>query len=469
MTVLVPIVMFGWAAVAIGLFVFLRPRHAVLAAFIIGWLFLPVEKFPISGFLDFTKVMATNVSVLIAVAFVDGRRLGAFRPRAIDVPMVVWCLCPLASAISNGLGVYDGLSDALKHIISWGIPYVIGRVYFRDRRSLKELAVAIVIGGLIYLPLCLFEVRMSPQLHYWIYGSHPTPFVMIKRYGGYRPMVFMDSSLMVGMWMASSTVIAFWLFHSRVIRRLLGLSSWAVVVPLMLTTLLCKTVGAATLMLAGIGLCYVTRATRSRMPLLALVIAGAMYIPIRMTGILAADPMLSAIESVYDPQRTRSFGVRLKNEDMLSEKALERPWFGWGGWYRGAVYNERGRPISIPDGLWVGTVGRYGLVGLTSLAAVFLLPSVVLVRQRSARRWVRREAGARAALTALTLLYWLDSLSNAFPHPILVLVIGGLCGFGARDGVRTGGPSAVAGSVPGIAPPATTTSAPPMHPGGRGP
>jgi len=32
----------------------------------------------------------------------------------------------------NGSGVYDGLSVMLSQIVTWGLPYFIGRVYFDD-------------------------------------------------------------------------------------------------------------------------------------------------------------------------------------------------------------------------------------------------------------------------------------------------------------------------------------------------
>ena len=34
----------------------------------------------------------------------------------------------------------------------------------------------LLIGGLIYIPFCLFEIKMSPQLHKWVYGYHQHAF-----------------------------------------------------------------------------------------------------------------------------------------------------------------------------------------------------------------------------------------------------------------------------------------------------
>ena len=58
----------------------------------------------------------------------------------IDIPVVVWCLVPMASSLTNGLGAYDGASFILQRVLMWGVPYFIGRLYFNDPQSLRELA-----------------------------------------------------------------------------------------------------------------------------------------------------------------------------------------------------------------------------------------------------------------------------------------------------------------------------------------
>ena len=51
-----------------------------------------------------------------------------------------------------------------------------GRAYFGDVKGLRELATVLFIGGLIYIPLYLYEIRLSPQLHNTIYGFHQHDF-----------------------------------------------------------------------------------------------------------------------------------------------------------------------------------------------------------------------------------------------------------------------------------------------------
>ena len=88
--------------------------------------------------------------------------------------MLLWCIFPYYTSVKNGLGSWDGYSNIFFQVATWGLPYFIGRCYFKDWESFRELGIALLIGGLIYIPFCLFEVKMSPQLHKYIYGRRRT-------------------------------------------------------------------------------------------------------------------------------------------------------------------------------------------------------------------------------------------------------------------------------------------------------
>jgi hypothetical protein len=131
----------------------------------------------------------------------------SFRVHWIDAPVIIFCLWGATSSILHGKGLVGCLLAILENSILWGFPYVVGRVYFRDLESFRDLALGIVIGGLIYVPLCLIEIRVSPQLHIWIYGYHQHQFEQSIRFGGFRPTVFMQHGLAVAMWMVNATVL----------------------------------------------------------------------------------------------------------------------------------------------------------------------------------------------------------------------------------------------------------------------
>ena len=61
------------------------------------------------GLPDYTKTGAAVLSILLATIIFEPTRLFTFRPRWFDLPMLVFCVCPFFSSISNDLGAYDGI------------------------------------------------------------------------------------------------------------------------------------------------------------------------------------------------------------------------------------------------------------------------------------------------------------------------------------------------------------------------
>src|SRR6185436_11870738 len=163
-----------------------------------------------------------------------------------------WCVvCPFVASMANRLGPYDGFQDMTNRTLSLGIIYVLGRIYFHDPKGLQDLALGLFVSGLVYMPLCLLEIRLSPQLHTWVYGFHQHDFSQSWRLGGWRPTVFMGHGLEVGFWMTSATLSGIWLWQSGVVRRILTFPAWIWLLALGLTTLLCKSSGAIVLLAVG--------------------------------------------------------------------------------------------------------------------------------------------------------------------------------------------------------------------------
>ena len=117
-----------------------------------------------------------------------------FRPTFYDIPMIVWCGVGLFTSMANGLGVWDGVSAVFKTILLWGIPYVLGRAFLRDPAALRDVAMGMLIGAMIYMPLCLYEIRMWTPLHRIIYGSLQDSWVHLIRYGNFRPLITIQLS-----------------------------------------------------------------------------------------------------------------------------------------------------------------------------------------------------------------------------------------------------------------------------------
>src|SRR5579859_1958486 len=270
--------LFGWPVATLCLFLVLRPRKAVLASVILAWLLLPVAGFKLPGVPAYTKITATVLGPLLGALLFDFRRLMSFRPVWADLPMGLWCLCPLFSSLSNDLGWSDGFSSMFYQSMTWGVPYFLGRVYLSELIGMHDLAIGIFLGGLLYVPLCLLEVRLSPQLHTWVYGffQHEA-FDQTLRYSGYRPTVFMEHGLMVAMWMSMASLAGLWLWHSRSLRTLFGIELPWFLVPLVVTTVLCKSMGALVLLVVGAAVLLATRYGKTRAFVTVLACAPLFY------------------------------------------------------------------------------------------------------------------------------------------------------------------------------------------------
>jgi hypothetical protein len=423
----VPLALFGWPLVTLALCRFLPPRRAVIAAYVAAWLFLPVYEYSVPGLVDWAKMSATSISLVAGLLILDFGRISAFRPRWLDAPMAAWCLCPLASSLSNGLGAYDGLSMCLNQFVVWGLPYLLGRLYLGDLDGLRDLALGLFIGGLIYIPLCLYEIRMSPQLHGMIYGFHQHSFDQTRRYGGWRPTVFMDHGLMVAMWMSMASLVGIWLWFTGRLRSYRGISILWFLIPLVITTVLCKSAGALLLLLIGILWLAWTRRFRTRAPLYLLSAIAPLYILVRGAGIWPGDELVEAVRVVSE-ERAASLATRFHQENLLAEKAMKQPVFGWGGWGRSRITDDSGRDISITDGLWIIEFGQRGLVGILAMLGVFLMPVIALVRRIPVREWGLGRGIHAAALAMVVVLFLIDCLPNAHITPIYVLAAGGLTG-----------------------------------------
>ena len=113
--------LFGWPVVAPFLFLVMRPRRAVIVSILVAWLFLPVAGFKFAGMPAYTKITATALGALVGAMVFDGHRLIAFRPTWADLPMGLWCVCPLLSSLSNDLGIHDAFVSAFYQTITWGV------------------------------------------------------------------------------------------------------------------------------------------------------------------------------------------------------------------------------------------------------------------------------------------------------------------------------------------------------------
>ena len=423
MTFLVPVTLFGWIPCVILLFVLFPPRRAVIASFLLAWLFLPMAGYGVPGLPDYTKMSATTFGVLIGAALFDTDRLLGWRPKWVDLPMMLYCTSPLMSSYLNGLGLYDGISQVVNQWIIWGLPYLIGRIYFTDLEGLRELAIGIFIGGLIYLPFCWFEVRFSPQLHKWIYGFRQHSFIQNVRDGGYRPMVFMQHGLMVGMWIGMTTLIGVWLWRSKTVEKVWDVPMYVLMPAMFLTVYLCKSKYAVLLLATGMGALFVTKWVRTKALLVCLLLVPLGYTFVRANGIVTGEGIIKISENIFGEERSKSLAVRINNEHLLAQRAMEKPFFGWGGWGGYRVQDETGKGL-VTDSLWIITLGKAGWVGLIGLMSMLLLPMFLVIKDWRVELWQHPLVAPVVVLGMVVALYMFDHLMNGMVNPIFMLAAG---------------------------------------------
>lgn len=431
------------AVIALSLYVILTAylysqgdgRRATMIAILGGTMFVPVFDEAMRIPVLTTKSTFVPAVALGASLLLDGPRWRRLRLSAFDLPMALFCVLPFCSSISNGLGAYDGFVSLVQRSSAWGGPYLLGRVYMGTPRDARPLAAGVIAAGLLYTPFCLYEIRMSPLLHYKVYGFGPShSFADTARGGMFRPSVFMDHGLMVGMFLASATLVAFWMWRTRSLSAVWNVPiGWCVVV-LGGTTVLAKSYGAIALLVAGIGVLESTR--RWRRGILAVVLAlGPTAYSVARTSGWNAQSLVSAATSVTNAERSASLAFRLENEDLLVARAFRRPWLGWAGWGRNLA-DAPAFGLPVTDGLWVIILGINGLLGLGAMWLVLGVPALGLLRRMSARFWVHPLVAPTAAMAVCTLLWAVDDILNAMHNPMFPLFCGAVTSFALQP--RTG-------------------------------
>ena len=420
---LVPLTLFGWIPFVLLLFLLLPPRRAVITAFLAAWLFLPIASYGLHGLPDYTKMSATCVGVLMAAVIFDGERIFGFRPKWVDIPMFVFCFSPMVSSYLNQLGMYDGCAVAVRMIVTWGLPYLIGRVYFTDLEAIRELAIGLFCGGLIYVPLCWLEIRMSPQLHLWVYGYHQHAFVQTIREGGYRPMVFMQHGLMVAMWMAMTTLVGAWLWRAKSVLKFWDMPMSYLVWAMFITTFFCKSKYALLLMVAGFGVLMAAKWIKIKWVVIAFLMIPPAFMYLRASGIVTGESLVAAAEKSFGEERAASLAYRVANENALAARAMEQPWFGWGTWGAARVQDDDGKD-RVTDSLWIIQIGNAGIVGLVALTLTLLLPMIVACFDWRVELWLHPMVAPVIVLGMMTSLYMFDHLMNGMVNPIFMLALG---------------------------------------------
>lgn len=429
-----------WPFIGISIFAAIGPVRGLIWTTMVGYLFLPEAfNFNIPGLPPYDKTAAISLSLVLGV-FLSRTQLAAEqRPKGDRTAKVFMGICiavlvvaPLFTIQTNGDTLFNGprmrpslsLRDAIsvwsEQIILFTPMFLAARYLWRPEH-MKDLLVCIVVLGLLYTLLALFEMRMSPQLHRWTYGYFQHTWRQHLRGDGFRPIVFLSHGLTVGFFLFSVAVSAFSLAKGRSSQRTLFLAAgaWSFFV-----LLISNNLGASIL---AIIFCSLVLFGPTKVQLIAYISAALLllsYPALKHFNVVPTPSVVELAESI-SPKRARSFGFRLENEDALLDRAFKRPVFGWGAWARAWIIDDRGRNQTIVDGAWIIQFGEYGWFGYLGFFGLLCAPLVLL--------WKRAREGAlppavlgMAAISAGTLV---NLIPNSNLSPMGLMLFGCLWAF----------------------------------------
>ncbi|TAE97826.1 MAG: O-antigen ligase domain-containing protein [Oscillatoriales cyanobacterium] len=417
MAALIPITMFGLIPIVLYLFVRFPTQRAVIITFVAAWLFLPQVSYPIPIFPAYTKVSASCYAIFLGVIIYDTERFTKFKPGWLDVPMVIF---------TNG---GSPISPTFNQIVTWGLPYFFGRLYMGSLDGLRQLAIGIFAGGLAYVPFTLFEGVRGPLLHQMVYGVNAfEDWGQARRLGGWRPVVFMQHGLMVGVWMMTAALIAVWLWQTGTLKKFQGKKIKTLAIVLTIAFFLCRSTGAYSLFFFALVILFCAKWFRTSLPLLFVIGYIAFYLYVAASGQFSSQDVMSVINPIFGEERAASLKFRFDMEEILGDKARQRFLFGWGDGGGNRVYDGYGKDISVTDSLWIIAFGINGAVGLVSLFSSFLLPVVAFTFKYPARTWSHPKVAPAAALGVAVTMYMFDCVLNAMANPIFAVIAGGISG-----------------------------------------
>jgi hypothetical protein len=432
------VVLILWPVFAIYLYRTKTIQVAILWTILGGFMFLPVRTlidFPLVPPLG--KDSMPVLAAFLGLWLVKGKKISfSLNHRWIKWLLYLYVISPIITVILNNdtvnmgirilpaLSYHDAISITINNILII-LPLFMGSQYFRSYESQLLMFKTLVVAGLGYSVLMLYEIRMSPQLHSSIYGYFPHSFAQQKRFGGFRPVVFMGHGLWVAFFAMAILLAATTMSKNGI--KAWKFSSTKVSYYFFMVLILCKSMGSVIYGLFGFLLIkYTSNKLQMRVAIVVTVLALA-YPTMSILKWVPYDQITNAA-AVIDDDRAGSLKFRFDNEVLLLNHARERFFFGWGGWGRNRVFDsESGEDVAITDGRWIITFGQYGWFGFI---AEFGLLGMAIFRANKALKLVK-DKNQKNMLTAhalLVCLIMLDQIPNATLAPWMWLIAGILLG-----------------------------------------
>lgn len=418
--------------------------QAVICTIVIGYLFLPVRTWfdpPIGPHID-KYTLSSLVALFFACLYSRKRPEILPQSSALKFLLILFVVSPVFTGFLNqnplvygyrtlpGIDMLSGAGiSALALQFFVIVPFIAGRQYVNSEESLTAFLKILSIAGIAYTLVVLWEVRMSPRLHSQIYGYFPHVFAQQIRQDGFRSAAFIGHGLRTSMFLLVAFTATLFLAKQKI--TLFGIKASHLAIYLFVVIILNKSLAVAV---------YATAATmftlflsdRARRTSLILVCMLVVVYPVVRGSVFFPEEGLINLSLMHSAERAESLEFRFKNENALLEKAQQKPIFGWGGYGRNRIFNERGDDISVTDGDWILSLGISGWVGFLAKYCLLVLPIFMSIKASIVYGSYQKETIFLSCILSLVLA---NTLVNSEIAPWAWLICGSLVGFSER--VRT--------------------------------
>jgi hypothetical protein len=436
----------AWPIVCMWLFRKLPIERALIWSILGGYLFLPMlTEFNLPFVPDMDKTTIPNITALLLVIYAKQQKV-QFLPSNMTarwlaigivvsaIPSVLTNLEPIIFQVMGGTGPITYLTgllpgqsardtgSAMIGQVLILIPFLLGRQFLSSETGQRELA--FMIGALIYSIPSLIEIRLSPQMHVWIYGFFQHSFEQTMRAGGFRPIVFLPHGLWLALYMLFGLLCA--VAMARVTPAKDRWKMYMTVGYLFFVLVLCKSLASFAYAIVLVPIVFLAP---SRLQIKIAVLFGVVAVGYPMLRNLNLIPLSWILEQAngYSPERGASLAYRFYNEAALLERAAEKPLFGWGGWGRNLVRHvETGEILSIPDGEWIIVFGAFGWFGYICEFGLLAAPLFLAWRAVRGKSVLPPFIAPLCIILGINLM---DMLLNATLTPLTWLTAGAILGY----------------------------------------
>lgn len=397
-----------------------------------GYLLLPAAfwiDFPLIPPLDKDSISA--LSALLLLRLVKNKKIRLVPEARVEKWLIFFLmLIPFATVVGNtvpivkpdgsvlpGLTYHDALSDAFGIYIRL-IPFIIAFQIVRSYDDQLVVFKLLLVASLMYTLPILFEIRLSPQLHIWTYGFFPHDWRQMVRGDGFRPVVFLGHGLLVSMFLVTGLVAA--MATLKVNMKIVPVSNVLLIMYLFFVLVISKSLAGILMGISAILIIGLTQSRTASKVSLALAFLFLLH-PLLVTQDLFPHQQLVELAAKLDVDRAASLQFRFTQEVELVERALEKKFFGWGGWNRNNLSGL------ITDSFWIIRFGQAGFLGFGAMALLFWLVvwrSYVAIK-KSADRKVNVLLSSHLLVVSLILI---DQLVNSSMYAVSWFLIGALAG-----------------------------------------